>query len=134
MEVQKIKSKTEFKIRKSNLKTEFKSQISSQVTCFKQLKFLILKLWLSGWASNINDLSFKAQWVENNSKRAFLSNTTNKKSFFYETMSWYFDVVIEEQPIFERNEESRNSLLLEKWTDSTNPGSLELATLPLLNP
>ena len=134
MEVQKIKSKTEFKIRKSYLKTEFKSQISSQVTCFKQLKFLILKLWLSGWASNINDLSFKAQWVENNSKRAFLSNTTNKKSFFYKTMSWYFDVVIEEQPIFERNEESRNSLLLEKWTDSTNPGSLELATLPLLNP
>ena len=91
MEDQKIKPKTEFKIRKSNLKTEFKSQISSQVTCFKQLKFLILKLWLSGWASNINDLSFKAQWVENNSKRAFLSNTTNKKSFFYETMSGYLE-------------------------------------------
>ena len=48
-------------INKSNLKTEFKSQISSQVTCFKELKFLILKLWLSGSASNINDLSFKAQ-------------------------------------------------------------------------
>ena len=48
-------------IKKSNLKTEFKSQISSQVTCFKELKFLILKLWLSGSASNINDLSFKSQ-------------------------------------------------------------------------